>query len=389
MTIVVGDSLIPELKEYGISNNIELCYNCGNCTAVCSLAGEDAMFPRRVIRFIQLGATQKLLENPDPWNCFYCGNCSTTCPRDAEPGEIMMGMRRWLTAKYDSTGQARRMYTSSKAVWLFVAFWFTLPLLMLLGIQTIGKTLWPELNIAIVTDEVALNRFAPVEIIEVVAHIYAFYLVLILAQGWYTMWRKVMGDPAVKGKASITDYIKEAFTQFWSIISIKKWSECETPQTSRKFKHWILFFSYISMFMIVELFLRWFQTDAIYDFWHPQRWIGYLITIGLIYTTVEIIISRLRKKEQMHKFSHRSDWLLPIAILAAALTGISVHTFRYLGYPILTYVMYAIHLGACTILPSTQVGVGKWAHIFYRPLGSYFVGLKARVLEKTNKEILV
>ncbi len=386
MTIVVGDPLIPELKDYGISDNIDLCYNCGNCTAVCSLAGEDAMFPRRVIRLIQLGAKQKLLENPDPWDCYYCGNCSTTCPRGAEPGEIMMGMRRWLTAQYDFTGQSKRLYTSVKSFWLLAAFWFVLPLIMLLGIHTIGKSLWPELDIAIVTDEVALNRFAPVEIIEPIAHIYAIYLVLILAQGWFRMWRNVMGDPAVKGKASISDYVKEGIAQFWSIISIKKWSNCETSQTRRKYKHWILAISYITMFGIVTLALEWFQTDEIYDILNPQRWIGYLITIGLVYATGEAIIGRMRKKEQLHKFSHHTDWMLPISILVVALTGIAVHIFRYLGFPILTYASYAIHLGVCVVMLSTEVGVAKWSHIFYRSLGGYLVALKARVINKTKIE---
>ena len=32
-----------------------VCAGCGNCTAVCGLSGQGANFPRRFIRYIQLG----------------------------------------------------------------------------------------------------------------------------------------------------------------------------------------------------------------------------------------------------------------------------------------------------------------------------------------------
>ena len=38
----------------------------------------------------------------------------TQCPRDAEPGETMMSLRRWLTARYDFTGISRLFYRSWK-----------------------------------------------------------------------------------------------------------------------------------------------------------------------------------------------------------------------------------------------------------------------------------
>ena len=44
--------------------------------------------------------------------CYYCGDCSETCPRQADPGEVMMGLRRYLTSLYDWTGISRLFYTS-------------------------------------------------------------------------------------------------------------------------------------------------------------------------------------------------------------------------------------------------------------------------------------
>jgi ferredoxin len=47
-------------------------------------------------------------------HCYYCGQCSETCPRQAEPGELMMATRRWLTSRYDGTGLSRRLYLGAR-----------------------------------------------------------------------------------------------------------------------------------------------------------------------------------------------------------------------------------------------------------------------------------
>ena len=56
----------------------------------------------------------KLKGSLEPWLCYYCGECSEECPRGAEPGETMMSLRRWLTAKYDFSGISRLFYRSGK-----------------------------------------------------------------------------------------------------------------------------------------------------------------------------------------------------------------------------------------------------------------------------------
>lgn len=114
MTSRVNPDLLLELKEYG-DVNVEACFNCGNCTAICPLSTDETPFPRNNIRRLQLGLKEHILQSPDPWLCYYCGECTETCPRGAEPAESQMALRRWLTAQYDWTGLSRRFYTST--VW--------------------------------------------------------------------------------------------------------------------------------------------------------------------------------------------------------------------------------------------------------------------------------
>jgi hypothetical protein len=92
----------------------------------------------------------------------------------------------------------------------------------------------------------------------------------------------------------------------------------------------------------------------------------------------EALIGRVRKGEQIHRFSHPSDWLFPAFIFIGTLTGILVHFFRYAGWPWPTYIMYVLHVMAMIAMLDTEVGIGKWSHLFYRPLAMYFEAVKER-----------
>ena len=81
------------------------------------------------------GLKDRLVKDLDVWTCYYCGDCSTRCPHNADPGETMMALRRYMTTQYDWTGLSRRFYLSEAwelgvmgAVALFVvALFFFLP----------------------------------------------------------------------------------------------------------------------------------------------------------------------------------------------------------------------------------------------------------------------
>ena len=61
------------------AGNLNSCYHCGTCTAICPLSQDGVSFPRRIIRQLQLGLKDKLMESPEPWLCYYCGDCSVEC----------------------------------------------------------------------------------------------------------------------------------------------------------------------------------------------------------------------------------------------------------------------------------------------------------------------
>ena len=85
-----------DIKKFG-AKDFDACFNCGTCTAICDLSDADNSFPRKMIRYTTLGMEDEIKTSLDPWLCYYCGDCSVSCPRQAEPGNLMMSLRRWIT----------------------------------------------------------------------------------------------------------------------------------------------------------------------------------------------------------------------------------------------------------------------------------------------------
>ncbi|HDP76097.1 MAG TPA: 4Fe-4S dicluster domain-containing protein [Bacteroidales bacterium] len=112
----INPNFANEIIKFG-AKDFNLCFNCGNCTAICSLSTNDETFPRELIRYSTLGLEDELKSSLKPWLCYYCGECSTHCPRQANPGELMMSLRRWLTAQYDWTGLSGLLY---KNLWAYI-----------------------------------------------------------------------------------------------------------------------------------------------------------------------------------------------------------------------------------------------------------------------------
>lgn len=376
MSLRADPGLLSEIKEYGAINP-EACFNCGNCTAICPLTSSEYPFPRRVIRYVQMGLKDRLLSSTDPWLCYFCGDCSITCPRGAEPAETMMAARRWLIAQYDHSGKARQAYTSEKAVVLAIIRAALLPLVLLLGyhLLTGGRN--------IQTGQVSLNAFAPVMWVWALVVAHFVYLGFHVVRNCVNMSRLVLGPEANLLKIPPRVYLAQLMNFGVHFITQREWwSKCDETRKvefDRWFKHLLLLTGYVIMLVLVVPLLWWFQTDKLYPLYHPQRWLGYYATIVLIFTSVEIIIGRIRKQEEIHKFSHPSDWLFPIFLLVGSVTGILVHIFRYVQLPWPTYAAYTIHVMAMVAMLDTEVGIGKWTHLMYRPLALCFEAMKDEV----------
>jgi len=379
MSTRIDTTLLSELKEYGAINP-EACINCGNCTAICPLTTSEHPFPRRTIRMVQLGLRQKMLTSLDPWLCYFCGDCSITCPRGAEPAETMMASRRWLIAQYDQSGKAKKLYTSEKTVLSAILRTSLLPLVLLAAYHLLTG------GSRIQTDRVVLNDFAPVMWVWAIVLLHFVYLGFHLFRNAITMIRYTLGAKANLLSIPLGAYLAGAKEFAVHFISQRRWwdkcdKETRKVEYHRWIKHLLLMTGYVIMLVLIVPLLWWFQTDEIYPLYHPQRWLGYYATVILIVTSVEILYSRKQKKEEIHRCSHPSVWLFPIFLLIGSITGILVHIFRYLQFPWPTYITYTVHVMAMVAMLDTEVGIGKWTHLVYRPLALSLEAMKEKSTE--------
>ena len=134
MATQINPGLADELQAYG-ATDADKCFNCGTAPRCCTHSEEPYVLPRRPIHALQLGLEDKLKGSLEPWMCYYCGECSEQCPKEAEPGETMMGMRRWLTSKYDFSGLSGLFYRSP--AWEIIAIVFA-AILTAIGFVTFG-----------------------------------------------------------------------------------------------------------------------------------------------------------------------------------------------------------------------------------------------------------
>jgi len=80
---------ISELSGVDIST----CYQCGKCTAGCPIVMEMSHTPNQIMRLIQLGLKEDVLNSPTIWLCASCETCTTRCPKGVDIAKVMDTLR--------------------------------------------------------------------------------------------------------------------------------------------------------------------------------------------------------------------------------------------------------------------------------------------------------
>jgi len=78
-------------KESG--QNISLCYQCGNCTAGCPYTNYFDYPVSMVMRLLQAGQKDIVLNSKAIWLCATCETCTTRCPCEIDVAHIMDTLR--------------------------------------------------------------------------------------------------------------------------------------------------------------------------------------------------------------------------------------------------------------------------------------------------------
>jgi quinone-modifying oxidoreductase subunit QmoC len=361
MPIRVNPKLVTELERYG-AEDVQKCYHCGNCSAICAHSDPLYSFPRKPMRLLQMGLERRILTSLDPWLCYYCGQCSTQCPRGAEPGATMMSLRRWLTGRYDFTGISRLFYKSWQAEVLAI---------VLLGLATAAGFLLFGMGHGDIRVYDGPQAFLGSSAIHVFDWTMAGVLSLLLLVNALRMWWYTLGSDA-QLKVPLRTYLGKLHLIPLHFLSQRRYAHCEKKQPWAI--HLALMASYLTMLVLVMFFVRSLQGGpeinwAIHGF-------GYVASLGLLSGIVWFIRARMKAAEPHVQHSHESDWIFLVMLLLVTLTGITQHVLHRLGLPLAANVGYVVHLALVVPMLVLEVPFSKWSHLAYRPLAMYLAEVR-------------
>ncbi len=376
MSVRADPRFLDELGKYG-KVNVSACFNCGNCTAVCPLSSGGSSFPRRMIRYAQLGMKEKLLRSKELWLCYYCGECTTTCPRQADPGEFMAAARRYAIARYDRLGLARRLYTSTIFNVLFLVG-------LAIGLGLFIYTFHGPMP----GDSLRLFAFIPVPVIHTLGVITGVIVLLIALAGMATMSIQISQE-AKFPKGTRLNWLGA----LWKTIGVEALGQqryrqdCEArdgkqPGYLQKwFIHASMLWGFLGLFAATALdysldLAGVKPTGTWVPIWYPTRLVGTLAGALLIYGVTLAIVKRLRKQDEASLHSTSSDWSFLVLLWLAGMTGFALEVAVYLPQPYAwSYWMLLVHL-VVVIELLLLIPFTKFAHAVYRTIALYVDALK-------------
>lgn len=376
MAIRVNPKFIEELSKYG-AEDVQMCYHCGDCSTVCAHADEIYKFPRKSMRQLQMGLEQKIETTLEPWLCYYCGQCTEQCPREADPGETMMSLRRWLIGKYDFTGIASNFF-KSRATEIFTIC--AVAILTGIFLTIYGLT---NGNFTVYDGEGAFLSSGFIHNFDLmIGGIMAAFLLINAIRMWYFIMVKGINIPVPWWL-----YIKQFIELPMHFFTQKRYAKCEDNGTEKLHMPWLihlgLMLGYIAMLVLVMVFIE--QLQAGPEIVWSVHVFGYLATIGLLAGTIYFILNRFKKSQTQYKKSHHTDWVFVWMLFIIVITGILQHVFHRTGMLEAANVTYIIHLMA--VVPwLLRMPFSKWAHMAYRPMAMYFAAVQRAAYERQPKE---
>jgi ferredoxin len=378
MTVRVDPQFLAKLKKYG-TVNVEKCFNCGNCTAICPLSTDSETFPRRLIHYAQLGVNERLLSSKELWLCYACGECTRTCPQQADPGEFMTATRRYAIASYDPLGLARLLFTSpGLSVFLLVLLYFLIALVFF-TFHGIMPTDILRLFDFIPSSAIHNLGIAALVILAITGLAGAVNMFIRMRQEnallttpgtrpnwlgaiWETLVFEVLGQRRYRQDCKAATDQKPWFLQMWFVHAATMWGFLG------------LFAATVLDYLLELLGLK--PTGTWVPLWYPVRLLGTLAGLFLIYGTTLAISNRLRKTDESASHSSVSDWALLMLLWLTGVSGFALEVAVYLPHAetwaywtLLGHIAGAVEL--ILLAPFT-----KFAHVLYRTLAVYLHILK-------------
>ncbi len=378
----VDTGLYSDLQRFG-ATDISACFSCGTCTASCPLSETDSAFPRRIIRYAQVGMKDALLSSKELWSCYQCGECAETCPTQADPSEFMAAARRYAIASYDRTRIAWTMYTrpaGAVVLAVLLAAFFALFMYSAHGPQS-GQSL-------------AIFEFIPEELIHNTGIVVMLLVVLAGLAGIAGMARAIarreqVGLRTVAGsRAALRRSARAAWVAIGreSLGQAQFRAECDADTTDvpwfrrRGLVHAITVWGFIGLLAATGLdyglaLIGVKETGTPVPLWYPVRLLGTVAGLMLVYGVTVLILDRYRKANRSVTRSTIADWMLLGLLWVTGVTGFVLELALYLpSAPSWGYWVFLVHVAVALELVLLAPFM-KLAHAVYRPVALFFAAL--------------
>ena len=83
-------------EESGIK--VSACFQCGKCSNGCPVSFAMDYLPYQVVRFVHLGAKDRLVNSKTIWVCASCQTCLTRCPNEIDIPRLMDYLKETVCA---------------------------------------------------------------------------------------------------------------------------------------------------------------------------------------------------------------------------------------------------------------------------------------------------
>lgn len=89
MTTCTPNTTLAATITAGCGENAFKCYQCKRCTSGCPVAPYTEMHPATIMRAVQLGQRDMILDDKFLWLCTGCETCTTRCPQGIDVAAVI------------------------------------------------------------------------------------------------------------------------------------------------------------------------------------------------------------------------------------------------------------------------------------------------------------
>jgi quinone-modifying oxidoreductase subunit QmoC len=372
---------VKTLHKQG-GNTFEKCFQCGTCSATCSVSPDREPFPRKEMAWAAWGMKDSLMADPDVWLCLQCNDCSKRCPRGARPGEVLGAVRQASVIHYSFPRFLARWVNQPQTIPLLLGIPVALLTFALFVRNPIENALGMSRDIG---ERIVFSysNFFPHWLLNSFFLFFGILVSIATITGVVRFWRAMKTTARRQGIAMPAKGLLPSFaTTLRSIITHEDFISC-TEARSRFYSHLLVFFGFLALslvtiWVITARYNPLIQGDFIYPFgfWNPWKLLANIGGAALVGGCFLMIRDRLRNGEQIGSGTY-FDWAFIVTLLAVVLTGFITEVLHYVRLEPHRHIAYFVHLVFAFAL-LMYLPYSKFAHVIYRTTAMVFAEYSGR-----------